>query len=101
MRKTIAIIGSSSAGMMVSHCIAAALLVHPIVIVTNSHELAQYKEDIHVNETLILYPAPQVEKIVFEIFGPEKTKHDEMFTISLASLIHKKNWYHPLWNKPP
>lgn len=95
------IIGTGSVGMMVTHCIAAALLAHPVVVIVSDHaELEHYKQDIPPTEKIILYPAPQVDEITFLDFT-EKIKYDEILNISFVSLIHRKCWFHPLWNKPP
>ncbi len=88
-------IGSGSAGTMITHCIAvAAHLTEPIVVI-NSKELTNYQEE---PIPITLYPAPQLDEIIFDIFKEEKIKYSEILNIPV--LLKQKHWHHLLW-KPP
>lgn len=94
----ILVIGSGSAGTMITHCIAVAAHLTEVVVV-NSKELAIYQEETPTKEIILLYTAPQIDKVAFLNFK-QKIKYDGILIISPVSLIYQKAWYHLLW-KPP
>lgn len=94
------LIGPGAAGTMITHCIAVAAHLTEVVVV-NLKELSTYQKEPPRKEIILFYTAPQLDEIIFDYYREEKIKHDVDLLNPLVSLIPRKYWFHPLWNKPP